>query len=462
MKDGKKIALFGTGAEFKKRIRGIPAEEIVGIYDSDLSKQGEKIFERIIESPENINNDNLDIIYICSKLCAKDMYKYLIMKGVEHKKIRFYFDIDLIKNKKRKYSKNFNGQHLPKLYIITHSLDISGASNCVFILCKVLISIGYYVIVGAKEKGNMIDAFLDLGAEVVVDSSIEGTTLDKCNWIDDGSVVIVNTVTLFYLLRSVHRFDRIIWWLHEPAFLYDDYAMLHWIQEQKIPSSVLINAVSRVAKEAFLKYSDNEKIEILPYGIEDKYKKYSYSKKERDEKIVFITVGNMYKVKNYELLIDVISMLSYEDKKKALFIHIGDSDCHYGNSIKKMAYEHNVKIEFKGVLTNEETIEELYAADIYICTSHEESLSVSITEAFMMGKPVICPDTIGNSIYITSGVNGFQYRNEDSKDLANVMHMILSEYDKTSIKMMSEESRKTYEMNFTIERFKERIEKLLS
>ena len=94
--------------------------------------------------------------------------------------------------------------------------------------------------------------------------------------------------------------------------------------------------------------------------------------------------------------------------------------------------------------------------DVIVCASLEETMSMPIIEGMMHGKICITTDMTGVAAYIDNGQNGFVVKAGDVDALAHCMmevHQHMGE-----LQSMREAARKTYEQNFTMEAFGNRLE----
>lgn len=72
----------------------------------------------------------------------------------------------------------------------------------------------------------------------------------------------------------------------------------------------------------------------------------------------------------------------------------------------------STNIRVTGWLDNNEVIEEVCKANLYISTSRWEGLPFAVLEAMNMEKPLLLSKCIGNNDLVETGVNGLQFDNE--------------------------------------------------
>lgn len=146
-----------------------------------------------------------------------------------------------------------------------------------------------------------------------------------------------------------------------------------------------------------------------------------------DNTLVLISVGNLQKIKNYKFMLEIISIIHKKRTDCKLWI-IGDGD--EKNELKKTIKDLNIEHYVTLWGTRNNVGELLQAADIYICTSFSEGLSMSIVEAQAAGLKVVASDSISKEHSVTNLIN-YLSLNEKSSYWAD---SILSLYDSGDVR----------------------------
>lgn len=145
---------------------------------------------------------------------------------------------------------------------------------------------------------------------------------------------------------------------------------------------------------------------LIPSGIADSIISDCFQKKKVDKIFNFITVANMIKRKNIDLVIKAFNKLVQIDKNIRLII-IGDGI--EKNNLEELALELNLdnNVLFLGQLTRDEVFMELSKNDVFILPSINETFGIVYLEA--MAKKCIPIGTINEGIdgIILDGVNGY-------------------------------------------------------
>lgn len=160
-----------------------------------------------------------------------------------------------------------------------------------------------------------------------------------------------------------------------------------------------IIAVSQNVKECF---RDNLKIknpvEVL-YNTNETEKIRQLAKEDiKDDKFmdkevpIVISVAKLMKTKGYDRLIEVHKRLLEDGVKHKIYIlGIGEEQGYLKNKIK----EYNLEQSFILLGFDENPYKYVSRADLYVCSSRREGFSTAVTEALVLGTPVVSTNCSG-------------------------------------------------------------------
>jgi glycosyltransferase involved in cell wall biosynthesis len=146
---------------------------------------------------------------------------------------------------------------------------------------------------------------------------------------------------------------------------------------------------------------------------EDKHKKYPHR---------FIFVGRFEPVKGLNVLLQAWEELSANK---------GDWELHLiGNGSLKEKLDSTAGVVIKEFMQPEQLIQEVANAGCFLLPSRGEPWGVVVHEFAAAGLPLIVSDVVGaSSAFLISGLNGFNFKVNDSKALAHRMHQIMNMTD---------------------------------
>lgn len=143
-----------------------------------------------------------------------------------------------------------------------------------------------------------------------------------------------------------------------------------------------------------------------------------------NDKIV-ITVGNLMAIKNHEFLIDVFKVILESDIGIKLWI-VG------GGELKELLQSRidSLHLSNKVMLlgARNDVNDLLQAADLYVCPSFSEGLSLSIVEAQTSGLRVLASDGISKEHRITDLIEFFPLSAGENKWALEIMRLLNEDY----------------------------------
>ena len=131
-----------------------------------------------------------------------------------------------------------------------------------------------------------------------------------------------------------------------------------------------------------------------------------------------ISIGRLEKVKGYDDLLKVMSVLKLKDSKiNLILIGAGSQQEHLKTLAKELGIENNVI--FRGYQNRSEINKALQNSSLYVMTSFEESFGLSLLEAMSYGLPCIVFSSAKGSLEMISKNNGYTIENRSIEDMSN-------------------------------------------
>jgi glycosyltransferase involved in cell wall biosynthesis len=181
-----------------------------------------------------------------------------------------------------------------------------------------------------------------------------------------------------------------------------------------------LNCVSKIQKKEIEQLGIiNEKISIIPMGVDKAFLEAGKNRKVELNKRSFVILSNrnLLPIYNVSLFIRAIPKILKEEPMTKFVIA--------GNGLEKPKLEQEVEnfnlsasVRFLGQVPHKEMPNLLAQTDIYISTSLFDGTSVSLLEAMASGAFPIVTDIPANREWIVDGDNGFLIPKEDENLLA--------------------------------------------
>lgn len=195
----------------------------------------------------------------------------------------------------------------------------------------------------------------------------------------------------------------------------------------------------------------NDKIVIIPNSVDTTKFKPLKDNQFRNTyaiphyKTLILTVRRLVKEKRVEDLINSFAKLA--KGKNAQLVIAGDGP--ERNYLEHLTKQYNIENEiiFLGNVNNEDLPNIYDASDIYVLSSQQEGLSLSLLEAMSTGTIVISTKSTGGTDLIQHNLNGFLYEIGNTSQLTNILNYVLDLNQEQSIKI------KTNSRNTILEKF---------
>ena len=449
----KKVILFGAGKYYQKYKHYIE-DEIVAICDNAKEKKGKRIDGHLVISPDEIMHYNPDEIIILS-IYINEIREQLCKLGIDSSIIKAFYEI--------KYEKEINEivynnttieRSKERILVVSHDLSTTGAPIALLEAVNQLRNLGYFVTVASPDDGDMREAFLSNCDQLVIDEKLRFSKLSEIEWTGTYSLVFINTVHLFYLLRDLKPTQRVLWWLHEPECFYSS------VDSKCIAAfdfmRISVFAVSEIARDAFVKICNVVDCRILPLCIKDCPRETSANYEELN----CILIGEISKLKGQAFVVEAIRRVTrYTDRKvKVLFIG-GDASALAGE-LKATVEREKLPIYFLGKVSNYETLGYIEKCNLLICASEVETLSVSVLEGMMKKVACLVTDSSGIHTYISNFSDGIVFHACDVDDIFNKLLWCMDNLH--DLEKIGNRGRKIYEKYFSVEKFQEAIYEVIN
>ncbi|MEI6596723.1 MAG: glycosyltransferase family 4 protein [bacterium] len=349
-----------------------------------------------------------------------------------------------------------------------------GESKNNLTLAKILAenNIEHYIIPSLKRNLSPINDILAL-LEII--KLIKNYQPDIIH-LNSSKISILGSLTAFIIkLRATSYELRVIYTVHGWVFNEPLHPCLKYfyLYAEKFTAGFKnkIICVSEYDKRMALKYkiAPAEKLITIHNGLTPVN---FYSKEEAQKKIplpaqagltpfvkgglLIGSIGNLYKTKGFEYLIEAANILTREKKIPATFIIIGEGDerKNLENLIKKYNLENNFILAGR----IDEAARFLPAFDIYACSSVKEGLSYTLIEAMQAGLPIVATEAGGNQEMIINNKTGLIVKPADAQNLANALQKLIS--DKNLAAELGAAAKQSASQNFNLEKMIEKTRQI--
>jgi glycosyltransferase involved in cell wall biosynthesis len=204
-------------------------------------------------------------------------------------------------------------------------------------------------------------------------------------------------------------------------------------------------AIGSQNKKYYLDHNiENKKIVIVPYTVDNNF----FNKKNKfknNKKLTYIFAAKLIKKKGANILLEAINILNHNKKfnYNSEFLIIGDGYMKY--SLHDYAKINNLKNVKFIPFQNQKKLSEFYQkSDVFIIPSLFEPWGLTVNEAMAAENAIISSSAVASAYdLVSNNVNGYRFKNGDSKDLANKILKIfknrkkIKKYQSNSLKIVS-------------------------
>lgn len=345
-----------------------------------------------------------------------------------------------------------------RVLLFTHNFSRTGAPMILLDAAKVLMELGYAVVVISGETGDLLPLYLENGVScIIIPGVADGDKFSKnilLRLAEGFDMLFVNTGVMGHIIEAFNGSDKkVFWWFHERKSEIEALGGLAYLPE-RLKDNVTAAVVSECLKDELKKDGINYKFTSLEGYVPDL--KDNITRKRN--KINFVICGVVCERKGYHVLLQAIDKLGVEKLKDVVFWMVGKPDDRAMVEAINLA-EERYDIHYYEALSRDDVYELYKKCDCCIVPSLFEPLPLVALESLSCGCFVICSDAVGASRYFTDDLMELTYRDcNDATALADRIEYVISaqnRYDE-----WSRSGRFVYEKVFTWHKFKSRIAKI--
>lgn len=446
----RKVIIFGAGARTEGIINTIkPDISIVAIVDNDENKWGISICGVNVYAPDHISNIDYDFIFIVP-YNHYQIQRQLENAGIAKECIINSTHIEAICNEMpiEHYIADKHGEG-KTVVAFSHALSSTGAQNVLMTALFEYRDMGFPVTVISTSDGELREEFLRHGINVLVIRDLYIHKREINQLLESAELTVINTLWLYYVILDIcDDCKKSVWWIHESLNIeYIDADIF----EKCIDKGVEVYAVSELVRDDISKRcSDELQMKILRFGIPE-YR----IRLQAHDKMNFVVLAAMAYIKGQDLLIEAVGQLPDDIRNRAEFYLVGGGH----RTEKLLASAKKAGVHILDAVPHNAVANVYEMADVIVCPSRKEAMSVSIAEAMMHRKAIIVSDAAGIAYYIKNGENGLLFESGNSKDLSRAIEWMILNEDKSD--SLGKAARDVYDRFFKMEIHRCNLEKLL-
>lgn len=350
-----------------------------------------------------------------------------------------------------------------RLLFISHDFSLSGAPLMLYSLAKHLSAEGYQVRVYAPKVGALQEMYSQVGIETAVEPALITDIRASSSIVTQGyDLVVANTIISWQLVHVARAFQvPVIWWIHESHYgqalaqkqrpLADAFA---------VADQVLFPA--HATAQLYATFRSAQNVSIIPCGLET-------AKQAPDadaappastQNIGIVHIGSIEPRKGQDVFVKSLKLLPKAVQSNITVSMLGRSlDARFERKVQRAMRTLDF-VELVGEAPYHDTMARLQAADIFVLSSRDEVLPVTIMEAMFHGKAIISTRVGGVAEIIDHGQSGLLVDVEDHRALAEKLALLCG--DAALRQRLGEAARQTFHERLTMQQFGPAFEQLMA
>jgi GT2 family glycosyltransferase len=344
----------------------------------------------------------------------------------------------------------------PRVLLVGHELSSTGAPAMLVEVASALKRAGMLVVIAVAAGGPLVDDCLAQGLPVVVDEAILQESERASRFIAGFDIVGANTVLSWPIVHAAHRAGKpCVWFVQESRFGVPEIQRAGRRARSAFKVADRVVFPSRSAAEWYREFGGAHV--VVHYGIEDPSRRVSADPpfERLDDDRYVVHSGSLEARKGADVLVDAVRQLP-PDLASRLHVFLLGRFLYddYVESLRERA-RGMPSIVLAGEVPRDTGLTYVANADVFVCTSRDESGPVVVLEAMALARPVVSTAVGVAAEVIHSGDNGILVPVDDVKAVAEALERLLR--DEVGRRRLGEAARQTYTSRLTQERYGEEI-----
>ncbi len=338
------------------------------------------------------------------------------------------------------------------ILLISHELTLTGAPIAVAYMARALKKLGYAPLVISPTDGKMSSEIANDNIPVIIVQDI--LSADRIQSIAPlFDLCVCSTLATYHPVTQLCKTQiPTLWWVHEARASYLA-GRLEPAIPQELSENIHTYCVGNYARKLLFEYRPNYETGTLLYYVPDLRANYDlceplYDASFINGRMVFALIGTLEERKAQNILIEAIERLPQALLDRCLFFIVGKFFFEALNTRVSQAVlkypNHVIHIE---ELSRTDILRLYKNIDCAICTSTDDPMPITITEAMLLEKFIICSENTGSADILKDYNAGMIYYNNSATELAAIIEKtVTGGYD---LPLYRKNARLAYEKHFS-------------
>lgn len=361
-----------------------------------------------------------------------------------------------------RHSNAENSGQLPrKLLIISHNLSLSGAPLILQKLARHLCDRGYELTVVAEKDGPLRAAYAADGIPVIIEPSLLLDARAATLLLPEYDAMLANTIKSWRSMAAARAAGKpSIWWIHETEVGRQEIRLFPRIADV-LPTASEMIFPSQATAEIYSNWLRPDRHHVIHYGLDfAALTPQALPRQFSSSGVKIVHIGSVEPRKGQDLFLRAIAALPKDLLADASFWLIGrELVPEFVKKIKNSAARLK-NVHLLGELPHEQTQAYLRQCDVFVCSSRDEALPITVLEAMGHGKAVVSTRAGGVGEVIVNGESGLLLSIDDHSALTNALARVIR--DRPLRDSLGTKAQAFFAKELTWDRFAEAMEGLIA
>jgi O-antigen biosynthesis protein len=349
----------------------------------------------------------------------------------------------------------------PDVLLVSHDLSMSGAPIVLFSFALFLKQNNYFVTVVSPLDGPLASKYRDSGIPLMIDASILDNPLSETiTFMASFDLILANTILAWRSIAIAQENQiPVMWMIHESEFGQQLAANNSGVA-QALADANVVAFPSQYTARLYQAFHPKDNFRVLYCGFEKP--DFPNPPANKSHLVRILSVGTIEPRKGQDILIKSIESLPLGLQQQCEFIFVGRKVSGYQSYFDDFIHkvQNRPNIHYLNQLMQAELFEYYRTCDIFVCSSRDEALPLTLIEAMSQGKAVIASGVGGIPELISNHEDGIIVPGEDAGALSRALSSLIENPDIR--RTLGQKAGQKYLDNFTMEKCGERLLEIIS
>ncbi len=323
-----------------------------------------------------------------------------------------------------------------RLLLLSHNLNLEGATRWVYLLAKGLKKLDYDITVASPLNGALKEYYDNEGIEVIIDPRFNNEKEVDGEFFQQFDMIFLNTIVNSVFVEKIRKVGvSVALLIHESE---RDVYKSQGYKESSIKNASKVIFSANATRKVYADLEEDQNFRTINTALDIEAIESFKSKNDRDalrkkygissnDKVITI-IGTIIPRKGQKTFAEAAIKLLESGKNNLRFFMVGAIETNYLNEIKEKIKQskHQENIQIVPVT---EPYDYYMISDVFVCTSLIESFPNVILEAMAFELPIISTDVFGIPEQIEDGKHGILIKPGDFDLLAEKIKFLLDNSD---------------------------------